>query len=215
MELNVNTDAAIQLTAKLEKLHRSAFPSAVRNTLNDLAFEAKKQIPLEANDQFTIRQKNLFNRFSIVEKASGFNVGSMVSKVGIDGSKLTTIAEGLEKQETGGTITGSKLIPNDKARISGSYAKKVKMKNRLSGIKIATRKSPIKGAKYILLKKGGQGNVFEINNGKLTPVYTYQQTRQKKIQKRPYIQPAVKTAVSKTEAFYKKNAEFQFKKHLK
>lgn len=215
MKLDVNTDAAIQLTAKLEKLHRSAFPSAVRNTLNDMAFEAKKQIPIEAKDQFTIRQKNLFNRFSVVEKASGFNVSSMVSKVGIDGSKLTKVAEGLEKQETGGTITGSKLIPNDKARVSGSYAKKVKMKNRLSGIKIATRRSPIKGAKYILLKKGGQGNVFEINNGKLTPIYTYQQTRQKKIQKRPFIQPAVKIATSKAETFYKNNAEFQFKKHLK
>ncbi len=43
MKLDVNTDSAIQLTAKLERLHRSSFPSAVRNTLNDAAFDMKKK----------------------------------------------------------------------------------------------------------------------------------------------------------------------------
>ena len=84
MRLDVNTDAAIQLTAKLEKLHRSAFPSAVRNTLNETAFNAKKLIPKNTDNNFTIRQKNLFSRFSKVEKATGFDVKSMSSKVGIE-----------------------------------------------------------------------------------------------------------------------------------
>jgi hypothetical protein len=215
MKLDVNTDSAIQLTAKLEKLHRSGFPSAVRNTLNDLAFETKKQIPLQAKNEFTIRQKNLFNKFSVVQKATGFNVNSMSSKVGIDASQFPNVAEGLAKQETGGNIQGSKLIPHDKGRISGSYQKKLKTKNRLSSIKIATRRNRVKGAKFVLLKKGSNGTVFEINNGKLSPVFIYQQSRNKKIKKRSYIAPSVKIAVSKTEMLYQKNANFQIKKYLK
>lgn len=218
MKLNVNTDAAIQLTAKLEKLHRSAFPSAVRNTLNDMAFEAKKQIPIEAKDQFTIRQKNLFNRFSIVEKASGFNVSSMVSKVGIDANvnRGNEVSKGLEKQEKGGSIVGSKLIPHNKGRLSGSYQKKMPKKRWLANIDIGTQKKKVVSAKYVLIKSQSKGTVFEINNNKkLTPVFTYVKSRNKSIQKRQFIQPAVKTATSKAEMFYKNNAEFQFKKHLK
>ena len=78
MKLDVKTDASIQLTAKLEKLHRSAFPSAVRNTLNDVAFETKSLIPKKAEGKFTIRQKNLFKRMSLVNKATGWNINNMI-----------------------------------------------------------------------------------------------------------------------------------------
>lgn len=43
MQLNVNTDATVALTNKLEKLHKSAFPVAVRSTLNSAAFDMKKR----------------------------------------------------------------------------------------------------------------------------------------------------------------------------
>ena len=48
MILNVNTDAVVALTNKLEKLHRSAFPVAVRSTLNSAAFDMKKDTILKS-----------------------------------------------------------------------------------------------------------------------------------------------------------------------
>ncbi|AGH07778.1 hypothetical protein CEPG_00030 [Cellulophaga phage phiSM] len=57
---NINNKEVISLTAKLERLNKSALPSAVRNTLNRAAFETKKNIPLVAASVFTTRQKSFF-----------------------------------------------------------------------------------------------------------------------------------------------------------
>lgn len=215
MRLDVNTDASIQLTAKLEKLHRSAFPSAVRNTLNDAAFETKKLIPEKASSEFTIRQKNLFKRMSIVQKANGWNVNNMVSKIGIDGSK-GSLSDGLEKQETGGNLEGRKLTPHNMGRISGNYAKKLKVKNQFSKIgKIGTKNKKVKGSKYFRIDKGSKGTVFENLGNKIVPIYNYRSNPVSNLKKRPYIQPSALEASKRMEQIYFKNAQFQFKKHLK
>jgi hypothetical protein len=215
MKIDVNTDASIQLTAKLEKLHRSAFPSAVRNTLNDVAFETKKLIPQKAEGNFTIRQKNLFKRMSIVEKAKGWNLNSMVSKVGIDGSK-GGLSDGLEKQETGGNLKGRKLTPHNMGRISGNYAKKLKVKNQFSKIdKIGTSKKRVKGSKYFRIDKGSKGTVFESKGKKIIPIYNYRSNAVTNLKKKPFIAPSAKDAINQIEIIYNKNAEYQFKKFLK
>jgi hypothetical protein len=214
MRLDVNTDASIQLTAKLEKLHRSAFPSAVRNTLNDVAFESKKLIPQKASSEFTIRQKNLFKRMSLVEKAQGWNINNMVSKVGIDGTK-GSLSEGLEKQETGGNLQGRKLTPHNLGRVSGNYAKKLKTKNQFSKIgKIGTTKKRVKGSKYFRIDKGSKGTVFEQQGKKIVPIYNYRSNPVSNLKKRPYIQPSALEAAKRMEQFYFKNAQYQFKKFL-
>ena len=216
MKLDVNTNASIQLTAKLEKLHKSAFPSAVRNTLNDTAFEAKKIVPKKADEQFTIRQKNLFRRFSKVEKAQGFDVNKMNSAIGLDGTSQLKLTSGLAKQETGGTLEGRKLTPHNKARVSGSYAKKVKSKNQFKSIgKIGTKDKRVKGSKYFMIKKGSKGTVFESNKGKLTPLYNYRSSPTTRLQRKPFISTSALEASRKIEAFYFKNANYQFKKYLK
>lgn len=216
MKLNVNTDAAIQLTAKLEKIHRSAFPSAVRNTLNDVAFNAKKLVPKKADDNFTIRQKNLFNRMTLVNRASGFNVNGMRSAVGIDASK-GSLSDGLEKQETGGTIVGRKLIAHDMARTSNSKAKKVKSKNLLSKVRgIGTPQNRIKGSKYFRIKKGSKETVFErVSKTKIMPLYIVRKTKNSRVKASPFINTSAIMASKEMEKLYKKNAEFQFKKYLK
>lgn len=212
MKLDVNTDAAIQLTAKLEKLHRSAFPSAVRNTLNDAAFETKKLIPEKAKQNFTIRQKNLFKVVSLVEKASGFNVNSMSSKIGIDGSK-GSLSEGLEKQETGGNLKGRKLFAHNMGRVSGSLAKKIKAKNQFKNI--GSTKKRVAGSKYFRINKGSKGTVFESVGKKIVPIYNYRSNPNVTVKKQPFLKPSAEIAASKIADFYKKNAEFQFKKHMK
>lgn len=181
---DVNNDAVIGFTAKLEKLNKSAFPNAVRNTLNKAAFETKKQIPKTAEKKFITRQASFFKRFSTVEKANGFNVDKMVSTVGIDASKNRELAENLESQEFGGMVNGKKLIPHDQARVSGSQNKRVSVQNRLNKVDIydgtkafkahkGTRKSKFvaavmgtakSGKKHMMIKTGNTGMVYEVTN---------------------------------------------------
>lgn len=122
LRLNINTDAVVGLTNKLEKLHRSALPAAVRGALNDAVFNVKtKTMPAEAQATFKQRQPNFFKANSKFEKAEGFNINRMRSTVGFYENKLTNQAtnyavKDLERQEGGGQIDGKAFIPMRQAR---------------------------------------------------------------------------------------------------
>lgn len=183
---DVNMDAAIALTAKLERLHRSAFPVAVRGTLNRAALKAKKEMPNTAKKAFKRSNRpglaTFIRAFSTVDKATGFTIKTMKATVGINANKGSQIAEGMEKQEFGGTIKGRKLIPHDRGRTSGSYTKRLQKKyqsNKLDFVKGKskgrTRKSNAvakaivaqRTGKMILQKRnksGGLGSVFRIRS---------------------------------------------------
>lgn len=180
---DVNNDAAIELTAKLERLSRSAFPSAVRNTLNNAAFETKKNVPKVAANKFVTRQKSFFRKMSLVDKAKGFEVESMVATTGINKSINPALAKNLESQEVGGTIRGRKLIPHDHSRTSKNNARKVSSRNHINKIKahnaskafrahrgtrgskfVAAVMSTAKaGKRHMMLKSGSTGMVYEVN----------------------------------------------------
>jgi len=137
MQFNVDTDEVIQFTNRLEKLNGSAFPNAVRGTLNGLAFDVKtKTMPEETQKKFINRQKNFFKANSGVEVAKGFNVRSMVSVVGFKSKRPNNQAvEDLEKQEHGGIIKGRSFLALHQARTSKSINKLVAKRNRISGEK--------------------------------------------------------------------------------
>jgi hypothetical protein len=219
MSFDINTSEFIKLSAKLGKLHRSALPVAVRGTLNDAAFESKKLIPAIASRKFITRKKSFFRAFSIVDKARGFNVGTMKATVGVNPSKGSKIAEGLSKQEKGGNIESGKLIPHDKGRISGSHSKVIRKTHRLSSIKIARQGKKSSGKNYLLIKKGGKGTVFFIKNSgkksKLVPVYSYRNTKISKVKPSPFVSVAAMEASKRIPAYYKIQAERQFKRALK
>ena len=182
--LDINNEAVIGLTAKLERLNKSAFPSAVRNTLNRAAFETKKNIPLVTAQSFITREKTFFRRFSIVDKANGFAVNSLKATVGINAGMNRDLAKNLEAQETGGLVRGRKLVPHDDSRVSKSQKKKVSRSNYMNKVKIhnATRAmkahrgtksskfvaaviSTVKsGKKHMLLTSGTRGMVYEVNS---------------------------------------------------
>jgi len=182
---DVNTDASIALTAKLEKLHRSAFPVAVRQTLNRAAFTTKREMPNTAKKAFRKSNRPGLSRFirafSAVDKATGFSLPSMKATVGINPAKGSDVAKGLEKQEYGGVIESRKLIPHDKGRTSGSFNKRVKSQNRFNKIsfvsgrpsKNRSRKSNIVAQAYVAAqtgkhllihknKSGSNGTVFKV-----------------------------------------------------
>lgn len=181
---DINTEAAIKYSADLERLHRSALPSAVRNTLNNAAFETKKQLPMVASRLFITRQKSFFRRFSTVDKASGFNINSMRSIVGINASVDAEIAKNLESQEFGGAVQGNKLVPHNHARTSKSLNKRVAARNRFNRVKIhdasrayrahrGTKKSKFiaavmstakSGKNHMMIKNGNRGMVYEVTS---------------------------------------------------
>ena len=217
---DINTSEHIKLTAKLGKLHRSALPVAVRGTLDDASFETKRLLPETAARNFVSRNKSLFRAFSTVNKASGFNIDTMASEVGINPAKGSRVAEGLAKQETGGNIKSRKLIPHDKGRTSGSHEKKLKAKHRFGRIRISEAGKKGKRTNYLLIKKGGgKGTVFEIKGvgkkQKLTPVYSYRSTKISKVDASPFMKPASESASRKIPAFYRARAEKQFKRLLR
>jgi hypothetical protein len=216
-QFDVNTDALIELTAKLGKLHKSALPVAIRGTLNDAAFETKRRVPQTASRKFTTRNRSFFRAFSSVQKAGGFDINAMQAAVGIDSSRGSKVAEGLEKQETGGAIKGRKLIPHDKGRVSGSHSKRMRAKHKFRGIKIHdVRKKTGGRANYILIKRGSKGTVFEVKQTgrkrKLTPVYTYRNTKISRVRPRPFMKPATMLATKNMARNYVQQAERQIQR---
>jgi len=138
--VNVNTDALVAYTNKLQKLSVTAFPNVVRKTLNATALDMKrKTLPRSAAETFVNRQPNFFKAFSRVNFAKGKDVNTMRSEVGfveqgLKGGNNFAVKD-LEKQEFGGGIEGRTLLPLDSARVGGSRKRNVRAKNRIATIK--------------------------------------------------------------------------------
>lgn len=137
-KLNINTDAAVGLANKMDKMHRSVLPVAVRETLNTAAFETKKLIPKVAEEHFIIRSKAFFRAFSRVQKAKGFNVNSFEAIVGMVDAKPGRSSEqagrNMKQRQVGGTIGGRTFIPLPTARSGKNPKKKVRRGMRLSDL---------------------------------------------------------------------------------
>lgn len=244
--IDLNNENIVAFTAKLERLNRSAFPSAVRNTLNQAAFETKKELPGVAATKFITREKSFFRRFSLVEKAKGWDVNSMKAIAGINAAIDKELAINLEAQEFGGLVRGKKLIPHDEARTSKSQLKKVSRKNYLNRVHIhdatkafkahrGTRGSKFiaavmstvkRGKKHMLLKTGQKGMVYEVTGVsqniknktfkfKIKKLYSVRNNKTHRVQGQRFVTKSSSIAAQQMPRFYKKQAEFQFKKALK
>lgn len=147
--LNINTDALVALTNRLEKLHRSDLPIAIRNTLTKAARLTKTEsLPKVSRQIFTIRNKTFFRAKSRFTGATGFNLRTMVATVGMVDVRLSDgdhAVRDLEQQESGGVIKGRAFIPTNQARKGGSASANVAARNRLSKIKNVIRLSRAKG----------------------------------------------------------------------
>lgn len=141
MQLNINSDAVVAFTNKLEKMHRSLLPAAIRETLSKTALNVKqKTMPKTAKDEFEDRTRgNFWKGNSSVEFAKGYDISNMKSTVGFLSTKLkggkNHAVKDLEQQEHGGNIDGRSLIPLEKARVSNSFNRIPQKKYRISDIK--------------------------------------------------------------------------------
>lgn len=149
MILNVGTDELVAYTAKLEKLHRSSFPYAVRTALNSAAFDVKQNTLLKSADRnFQKRRNNFFKANSHVNMAKGWDIDQMRSEIGMVPLQGDNYAvDDLEQQEYGGKIKGKSFIPLDKSRTGKSYKKMVKAATRISKIENLVIASKIRSRK--------------------------------------------------------------------
>lgn len=242
MQFNVNTTAIVKFTAKLEKLHRSAYPSAVRGTLNKMAFDLKTNtMPIEASKVFENRSPNFFKANSKFENATGFDVATMKATVGFYSTGLkggnNYSVEDLEQQEHGGTIKKKSFIPMKPARVGNSTGKVVRANARLSSIKriVNSKNSTGKNDKEKFRKAvyyagvGGfvLGNknplilwrvnsLKRISGGafKMTPLYSYKKGRTVTVRATDFMERAASKTSQKADTIYANEANRQFSKYL-
>lgn len=139
MNLDINSDAVVAHTAKLERLHKSALPVAVRSSLNRAAFDVKTNTMPKTAKVFTQRSPTFFKANSKVQKAEGFRIADMRATVGfIKGNASKEIGgatEDLKQQENAGLIDHRAFIPIAGARAGKSYNRRVRNNYRLSLIR--------------------------------------------------------------------------------
>lgn len=142
--LDVNDRSIVDMTDKLEQMHKSAFPSAARETLNSAVFYMKGAKGKEgvatkyAQKRMEQRDKRFWKVISRARKAKGFDMAKMEAVFGFTDDKLrgqnNYSVEDLEEQEGGGVIQGRDFIPLATARTGKNWGKKVKKRFRISDI---------------------------------------------------------------------------------
>lgn len=160
-KLNINNNAVVQYTNRLEKMHSTILPKVVLGALNDVAFKLKKiTLPNTAKKTFKERQPNFFKANSRVEPAKGSNMDTMVATVGmvstgLHNSSTNYSVKELEAQEHGGAIPHKTFIAQKGARAGKGN---VKAKFRLAAVKSGTfitakRRSKSRYGKSIMVSK--------------------------------------------------------------
>lgn len=213
--VDINTDAIITATNKLERISNTALPYAVRFTLNDLAFDSKNNVPEAGKELFTTRNRSFLKAATFVNKAKGKSINGMESSMGINSVRFSKIAENLSKQETGGSVERN-LIPMKQARISNSDEKKVRRVNHVKNIKLSKSKKRGTGTGFVYIKKSSKGTIFKVKKSargtKLIPIYHVKKGRRVNLKRRPFISNSAKQPIKDINKTFLKNAEKQIKR---
>lgn len=238
MRIDINSDALVVHTAKLERMRKYDLPLAIRGTLNSAAFDMKKTtIPISASKNFVQRKKTFFKSKSRVKTAQGFDITKMQSVVGFVGDDQAI--ENLNQQETGGVIGGRSYIPQKKARVSNSQNKSVRANARLSRIRNIVDPRKVRGANskerfvksvihagkggHVIGELKGKKVLWRVNSlkrdkmghFKLTPLYSYSPGRSVNVRATHFMEEASDITEKKMDDFYYQNAQRRYDKALK
>jgi hypothetical protein len=175
--LRVDTRELRKFEKDLAKVRKSAFPYATKNTLNTLAFEARREYQIEAGQKMKLRSKFTVNSVR-VEKAEGLKVatqkavmgsvadymgdqesGAVHSKKGARGEPIPAAAPG--KRKNRGRVARARQLGsiNILPRVKGSRARQVG-----AAFSMASKRGG-KAFAFIKLRPGRQG-IYEINPGR-------------------------------------------------
>jgi len=158
---HIDSSACIRHAYLLDQIGKSAIPVAVRQTLNQAAFDTKKRVQDNSKNPFIHRRLTFFKASSSVNPAKGLDVNTMQSEVGFTPNPLKKTrndhsVQDLEQQENGGLIGGKAFIPLNAARNSKSPRRMVKENYRMSVLEnkivraSANKKGKNKGQRFIL-----------------------------------------------------------------
>jgi len=238
VRLDINTDAAVNFSDKLERMSRSALPNAVRNTLNSAAFDVKqKTMPASASAEFTQRRKTFFKAKSRVGMAKGWDINQMNSKIGFIGGGDNQAVRDLEKQDRGGKIGGRKFIPSDDARVTKSLGRNVRNKYKYENIKNVKNVRDFKGNSwgarflkashnagvggFVVNTSGGSwGAILEITSLRrglagYKKIYTLNKSEVVSVKSTGFMRKASNKSAKKLNRFYEENAKRQIKRFKK
>lgn len=238
-QFNVNTDATIILTAKLERLNKIAFPAAVRSTLSDGAFAMKQGgILASAKKNMKVKNENFFKANTGVVKARGRNVNQMEAISGFTnkrGEKANkAVNYGMEANEFGDTdSTGMKYYHSTRGKSGlvkkNQYYDESKIDKDTSGNFIRRAFRAKKNNKLMLVQTKKGEAIMKVRSIKklvgkrrkraaniLTSILMMDRTQKKARAKATHFnREAALTIHKKMDEFYAKNAQFQFDRVLK
>ena len=233
---DVNTAGIIHLTDRLERLNRSAFPSAVRATLSDSAFAMKQKNILEsAKRNMKVKAPNFFKANTGVERARfNRNIEAMsatsgfVNKRGVKANKAVNY--GMEANEVGdtdntgmmykkATRSGRGLVRRNKYYDRGKLTKNRSKKKGNAYVQSAfaslNDKKPVmvntkSGRAMIMVKSitNSQGKL-RIKSDLLMLDRTVKKAKAKATH---FNREAAQKTQKQMEGFYQKNADYQFGK---
>lgn len=138
LTLNVNTDAIVAHTARLETINKKLLPRAAQQSLNKAAFDVKTNTMPTQSKRFVQRSPTFFKATSKVQPTKSLNFASMEAIVGFmpqSGAKESGGAtQDLRQQDEGGDIQHRSFIALAGARAGGSWRRRVTAKRTLAYI---------------------------------------------------------------------------------
>lgn len=213
LSININSTELVKYTKQLEDLHKSALPVAIRQTLNELAFIAKKEeLPKTFQKEFINRKKTFITSHSAFNRSKNtFDIAKMSSEFGIIKGK-SGAGDRLDLQEFGGKISNREKIPQLSVRTGKNIKRKVSKKFMFSNYKnmpngriVRTKKQTIfktnKGV--FMIKAGGAWSTLYLTNRSVT------------IDKHEFLYPTAIITSRKTVHIYQQKALERIKKHIK
>lgn len=241
MVITANIEGIKTFAVKLQALNKSAFPVAIRQTLNSAAFDVKQTtMPAGAASKFTQRRPNFFKATSKTIPAKGFDIKTMQSITGFVGKGSNQQAvDDLQQQEKGGTIGGRSFIATDVARAGTSKSKPVRANARLRAIKNIVQTKNARGKNegqrfiksalfagkggHVLANYKGLQVLWRVNKmervkgkryNKLTPLYTFSKGRNVNVTATGFMESAALQSAKKINVHFITHAKAQFQKAL-
>lgn len=230
---NIDDHEFIKLTNKLDKLNRSALPVAVRSTLNDVAFKARKgEIPISFKKEFEVKKSGFINSHLRVNKCKNtFEIDEMVSEAGVIKGK-SVAGDNLKAQEFGESIK-KKNIALAGARTGNNLKTLVSKKYYIRNIRAKENVPKWKNQEFIRTAfRAGKGEKIMYNNLlseiktikklnrnkliiKLAPLYLVKPGMMINLSEHPFIQRAGRESMKFIPKIYAEQAKRQIEKYNK
>lgn len=167
--IDIDTKEIKQLSKNLQAVSKTAYPKAVRSTLDRMAFLGLKEYKKNVKQKFVIRNasSNIVLKSMRYQRCSNtLDISQMAADVGQAATTYGKKTEQLKRQEFGDTIVarGKHIKKPTKSARGGSYKKTVRQENYLNQIKISKIEDLVAYPAKTEFKQFRQAIAFAIRN---------------------------------------------------